>query len=695
METLTGIEKTKAGEALQTLSSDLQKISLDGDKTATLQAFLDTLNNDISAISAVTGESAEGVQEWLQNVSAAAATLDPADANAWDTLIKAISEGLPGLEDTEGGKSIFEALGAGAADIGKESGTAAAYLEALGIKTDSIADKNALWLETCKRLIQTIPGLASIINAETGEVTGGIQAVKDYVQAWEEGQTKLAMMGALEQKENAVASRFSDLPGLELDMAVARHRVRKMQEQLAQEFGAQFSGMLYTGGAPTAQVDDFGNVLNQDEIDKWNKAYAEYSKLVDAEKEATSAYKLQAEALDEAQASLDEYRQTIAELPGDVDAAASATEAWTTKSTEEIAGLVTAAQTALDEMKTYHDTVRAATEATIASTIKGFQAMESPVQSVRDKVSDLNVQLQQATREFGADSDQVKDLKAQIAELNKQDISASNMAAGLESQLDFMDRYLKALEEARNKGLSDDLLASLSDGSYESLLYLEALSRDTTGMAAQIDEKYKQVQEKKSQFTDALTDQKLAADEMYQGLVDKAAEAVAALDLNGEAAANSGSTVEGIAAGIREHVPSVAEAVDAVLAELDRLNQAGGWGLSFDMGPFGSFALNINGGKVVDGSHETGLNYVPFDGYLAQLHAGEGILTAEENRIWQRFKGGDSSVRNVDYDTLGGVMRDNVHAGGNVYLDGRTVGKVIDDQQATSYRSLKRSGWQA
>ena len=81
--------------------------------------------------------------------------------------------------------------------------------------------------------------------------------------------------------------------------------------------------------------------------------------------------------------------------------------------------------------------------------------------------------------------------------------------------------------------------------------------------------------------------------------------------------------------------------------------------------------------------------------YLAQLHAGEGILTAEENRIWQRFKGGDSSVRNVDYDTLGGVMRDNVHAGGNVYLDGRTVGKVIDDQQATSYRSLKRSGWQA
>jgi hypothetical protein len=44
---------------------------------------------------------------------------------------------------------------------------------------------------------------------------------------------------------------------------------------------------------------------------------------------------------------------------------------------------------------------------------------------------------------------------------------------------------------------------------------------------------------------------------------------------------------------------------------------------------------------------------------------------------------------------LGGVMRDNVRAGGNVYLDGKTVGTVISDQQGKSYKSLTRSGWQA
>lgn len=35
--------------------------------------------------------------------------------------------------------------------------------------------------------------------------------------------------------------------------------------------------------------------------------------------------------------------------------------------------------------------------------------------------------------------------------------------------------------------------------------------------------------------------------------------------------------------------------------------------------------------KAVDGSHATGLPYVPFNGYIAELHRGERVLTKEEN----------------------------------------------------------------
>ena len=35
-------------------------------------------------------------------------------------------------------------------------------------------------------------------------------------------------------------------------------------------------------------------------------------------------------------------------------------------------------------------------------------------------------------------------------------------------------------------------------------------------------------------------------------------------------------------------------------------------------------------GTGIDGSHADGLSYVPWDGYIAQLHKGEAVLTADQ-----------------------------------------------------------------
>ena len=42
-----------------------------------------------------------------------------------------------------------------------------------------------------------------------------------------------------------------------------------------------------------------------------------------------------------------------------------------------------------------------------------------------------------------------------------------------------------------------------------------------------------------------------------------------------------------------------------------------------------------SGGGGGDGSHAAGLTYVPFDGYMAQLHRGEMVLTALEARAYR------------------------------------------------------------
>ena len=51
---------------------------------------------------------------------------------------------------------------------------------------------------------------------------------------------------------------------------------------------------------------------------------------------------------------------------------------------------------------------------------------------------------------------------------------------------------------------------------------------------------------------------------------------------------------------------------------------------------------------TVDGSHAGGLDYVPFDGYVAQLHRGERILTATENAALSRSERTASSPQILD-----------------------------------------------
>jgi len=51
-----------------------------------------------------------------------------------------------------------------------------------------------------------------------------------------------------------------------------------------------------------------------------------------------------------------------------------------------------------------------------------------------------------------------------------------------------------------------------------------------------------------------------------------------------------------------------------------------------------------SGGKKKNGSHASGLAYVPFDGYIAEVHEGERILTKDENK---RYRNAESRTGDV------------------------------------------------
>lgn len=682
LDKIGGAESNKAGSKVQQLVNDLANVNLDQNKAGVVKDFITTLSDNIDTLAGIQGTDADGAKAWLEGIAKSASTLKEDDVAGWLSLLDEIKEGLPGIENTDFGSAFFAALGGEMGDVSKQASVFEWAVDTLGNKTNKTAQEQAYWLEVCQRLVKTIPGLSSIINTETGEVKGGTQAVKDYIKAWEDGQTRLALLGALEQKESALASRFSDLPGLQLDMAVAERRVRKSYDQLKG---------IYKKYGMELQTDAEGYVLNtnffgmdEEDIQYLLKEIDYYEALLDSAIEARNTYETQAKALDEAQQALIEYRQTIEETTGSIEDNENAVKEWSAEQKENAQKIVDAANEATTALADHVKGVMDATRASIDSTVKGFEFIGNAATRQQKRLEPLNKELEQ----LQAEGKDLGDINVRIAD-EKDVYGAGNALKGLRSQLEFLQEYKADMEAAQAAGFSNEFLAQFTDGSVESAEWLHELSQADSGTVQELNKAYEDVQKGKEELTKTLGDQQLTVDSVFESLAQKAAESVARLDLSKEAGEASGKTISAMAQEIQAHVPEVETAVTSILDQLNRLD---GWGINIDLGGFGSINLTTSTGKA-EGSARMGLFSVPHDDYLARLHEGERVLSAQEAQRYNTLLYG--GYAGFDLDSLGGVMRDNIKPGGNVYLDGKAVGSVVSERQGKSYKSLQRSGWQA
>lgn len=600
------------------------------------------------------------------------------------------------------------------AEVENSGGNISEYIASLGLDVEYVVTQYNKWREGTRQLTSLIPSLTSVINTETGAIDGGTDAVQRNLDEWKAAQEKKLAWAAYYAKAQALEESKQEQYKYQFT-ADAKAQVKKNFEA-----EHEYLASLYKekGGLFFRDYSDWG--ISKDEAEAYMNIVKESS---DAEKEATR----QAEAYAQAEKELEAGKQALIEKYGEEEQAVENVDGAVDELTadQKAAGkaAVEAADSALKALADYVEGVRDSTEQAVNSVVKGFEKVTragddlrakaeqnakdtgeaeikyaSEVASLRSKFGENWMQdlqkLGEESKEWKDLSDAEKEayntlvkLKNEQKEVNDalNEYKPEGMMANLETQKTFMENYLADLQAAQEMGLSEDFLASLSDGSKESAEYLHNLVEAGPEAAQEVSALYDEVQAQKKTFTDALADQKLAADQTYDALVQKAIEAIGELNLGEEAEAAMADTVGGLAQGIASKVGDVQSAVDSIIAQVNRLE---GLGFSFSIGGF-----NIDFVGSLFPHFKGGTDWVPRDNYPAFLDYGEAVLTAEENKIWQMFKNGQQPT-SMDYDALGGVMRENVKAGGDVYLDGRTVGHVISDAQGRSYRALQRSGWQ-
>ena len=304
---------------------------------------------------------------------------------------------------------------------------------------------------------------------------------------------------------------------------------------------------------------------------------------------------------------------------------------------------------------------------------KGTEEWAQALDHLKEVFPDVNQFIDAETGALTATNEQ---LRAYI-ENSKQAAIEDAKKAALQG---LSDQYVQAGQQYYTAEINRDMAKAQADQARQDLInYIRRSDENFTGTGASIEQLEYAAQSVANEFGESQ---------------DTIAEWVRIYNEQTTAAEGFGTEME----TLQSTMKSLESDLNVATAALDRMAAAaqsaasslGGLPASAYMNS-GQYYNALYGGKI-NGSHASGLDYVPFDGYIAMLHRGERIQTAAEASL-ARMHGMYTPGSEVLNDIISGNI-DRIKTGGNVYLDGRVVGQVVSNMQGRSYRSLQRSGWQ-
>ncbi|MBR5093452.1 MAG: tape measure protein [Oscillospiraceae bacterium] len=315
---------------------------------------------------------------------------------------------------------------------------------------------------------------------------------------------------------------------------------------------------------------------------------------------------------------------------------------------------VKAYRDAVEQLEAHYEELKAAEEAAAQAEAEHqayLQTTAGKIETVSEKLAELQTAYDEAYQS-AYDS-----LTGQFGLFEKAPevvtTSTEAMIEALESQAQYYNDYADNLEKIRELtsdsiGLNADLVAGLNDGSAQSVAaaasivkgYEEALAQGDEAAAAYIDSLNTAFEAQKEAA-------ERAAEEMVQDRKAEIDELTEELDALKEQLAMEDAADKGYLAmteyyrGMMEKMGDIEDGMTDAGADVLAAFQAG---LSSGKLVLPPIHYWIGRGGAVDGYHATGLDYVPFDGYIAELHRGEMVVPADAAQALRQGGGTKNEV---------------------------------------------------
>lgn len=558
-----------------------------------------------------------------------------ADTSAIQAAIEAQTEAIAAQETKVG-------------ELESAYATAATQYALTQAAAEELTQKEQRLAEVQAELSNVTDGAVSATAAETGEIEKQIQKVYELAEA-KRAEIRTQVRSNVAKQATLYANAVSDAAANQIQLNNAMQQASRFQQLLtmsaddmkaalleAQEglyqLGRENGGIDWKSEDARAyaqQINDiwklatgqdfdvkakFHQLANEMQRVDWTGVYGNYDELAldvgDYEEALLAAQAVQKQFIDNLVSGVQDGGMSMEDMESTVRSAFSGIENGA-ELAEEAIRLVRAA---LGEANTAAEEMGESTGASAAE-------VTAAIQPVLDKMNALSEAYTAAYDAAYKSMDGQFKLFEEAPKRTQE--SVDQMIAALQSQAAYMAEYSANLKAAGEMGLSQGLLAQLSDGSKESAAYLAAIVSDGAGKIDELNAAFASVEEGKETFADTVATMQTDFQASMQALSSELASVITTMDMSADAAQAGADTVQAFADAAEGKLGTVSSAFSKVaIAAKKALAIAGGIPDGYATGTESA----ERGFKMVG---ENGPEMVFFNG-------GEKVLNAQETAAYQR-----------------------------------------------------------